>query len=189
MLNKRPPISDSEINHNNEIFIDLLRNTGRNNVGYLIKFLCEETDFFVAPASAKYHLNIPGGLVYHSLSVYEMLCKLCDDIPIFIKDDTKIITSLLHDVCKTNTYVWNELEGKYERKDRLPIGHGDKSIMVIQQSGFQLTKQEMGMIRWHMAHYDESFRRNQNDIYREFPEAMLLYFADHISTLFLEEFD
>ena len=178
-----------DLNENKDEIIKLLRSTGRNNVGYLIKYLCEETDFFTAPASSKYHLNIEGGLAEHSLRVYGALRVLCESFDISIPLNSVIVTGLLHDVCKCNTYHWNDIEKKYERKDELPIGHGDKSIIVIQQSGFQLNKLEMGMIRWHMGKYDESFSRNQNDIYREFPEAMLLYFADHISTLFLEGMD
>ena len=36
----------------------------------------EQTDFFEAPASSMYHLNVKGGLCKHSLNVYDRLVKL-----------------------------------------------------------------------------------------------------------------
>lgn len=36
----------------------------------------ETTDFFEAPASTRFHLSRPGGLVEHSIHVYERLLKL-----------------------------------------------------------------------------------------------------------------
>ena len=68
------------------------------------------TDFFEAPASTKYHLNRPGGLVEHSVHVYERLRALCDfeasgnpdfEAPTL---ETMAIIGLLHDVCKIGVY-------------------------------------------------------------------------------------
>lgn len=37
--------------------------------GMALMIVLEETDFYNSPASAKHHLNVPGGLVLHSLNV------------------------------------------------------------------------------------------------------------------------
>lgn len=42
-----------------ERIINLLKSTGRESIDKVIKYL-EETDFFVAPASTKYHGNFEG---------------------------------------------------------------------------------------------------------------------------------
>ena len=37
----------------------------------------EKADFFTAPASTRYHLACAGGLMQHSVHVYQRLEKLC----------------------------------------------------------------------------------------------------------------
>ena len=169
---------------NRQKFIKLLKSTHRP-VDKLIKWL-DSTDFFIAPASAKYHLNIPGGLVEHSLIVFETFDKL---ITHFWKGpkipyDTRIIAALLHDVCKIDNYHSSK-EG-FDRRDDLPLGHGEKSVIMLQPH-FALTAQEIALIRWHMAMYDPAYSRNFVDIKRIYPECKLLYFADDIATQYLEE--
>ena len=39
--------------------------------GMALMRVLEELDFYNSPASAKHHLNVPGGLVLHSLNVAE----------------------------------------------------------------------------------------------------------------------
>lgn len=55
-----------------EEFLNLLKDTNREGMDKLIEFL-EKTDFFKAPASTKYHGNYEGGLLEHSMKVYEIL--------------------------------------------------------------------------------------------------------------------
>ena len=52
-----------------EEFIKLLKETNREGMDKLIEFL-ENSDFFEAPASTRYHGNFKGGLVEHSMKVY-----------------------------------------------------------------------------------------------------------------------
>ena len=77
----------------------------------------ETTDFFEAPASTRFHLSCPGGLVEHSIHVYHRLHDLyvserqrAEDQP-FIEllngeEETIAICALLHDICKANFYTW-----------------------------------------------------------------------------------
>jgi len=180
-----------DIEKNKETIIYLLETTKREGIDKLINFL-KESDFFIAPASKKYHLAVPGGLAYHSLCVHNVFNKLCDT---YICDKVPYVSlkiaSLLHDVCKINRYAPYTSPYKttpdYEYKpDTLPIGHGEKSVIIIQKY-IKLTDQEIAMIRWHMAMYEPPFDKYSFAIQNTYPEAIMLYFADHIATLFVEK--
>ena len=88
-----------------EEFLKLLRTIKREGIEELIKFL-ESTDFFTAPASTRFHGDFAGGLVEHSMKVYEILVQKVktSSKPIEVSDDTLKIVALLHDVCKANYY-------------------------------------------------------------------------------------
>lgn len=158
----------------------------------------ETTDFFTAPASTRFHLSRPGGLVEHSIHVYERLKTLCDvetetDGSRFegASLETISIVSLLHDVCKANFYSAemrnrkNE-QGQWEQypfyvvDDQLPYGHGEKSVYII--SGFmKLTREEAMAIRWHMGFTDNDFRGGGYSVgnaFDKFPLAVLTHIAD-----------
>ena len=96
--------------NNKERFCSLLRSTGRENIEYVIEDL-ETYGFFEAPASVRNHLNTPGGLVEHSLNVYdaammlrESIVKRRPDLESRLPVDAVTLASLLHDVCKANIY-------------------------------------------------------------------------------------
>lgn len=93
---------------NGEIFNMILRDTKREGIEELIKYL-ESTDFYTAPASSRFHCDYEGGLVSHSLNVYtcitkkkknELWSKYLRDTP----DESLALAALLHDVCKANFY-------------------------------------------------------------------------------------
>ena len=88
-----------------EEFLKLLRTVKRDGIEDFIKFL-ESTDFFTAPASTRFHGDYEGGLVEHSMKVYEILKhKVETNIePMEVKPETLIIVPLLHDLCKANFY-------------------------------------------------------------------------------------
>ena len=59
----------------------------------------ERTDFFTAPASTRYHCSCEGGLVMHSVSVFNtMMEKHFDEETDSI--ESFAICALLHDLCK-----------------------------------------------------------------------------------------
>jgi len=179
-----------DIEKNKEEIIYLLKTIDRDRMDNLITFL-EESDFFIAPASKKYHLAVPGGLAEHSLCVFRTFNHLCDK---YYQDkvpfNSQKIAGLLHDVCKIDRYHPYSSPHKttpdYSYKpDKLPVGHGEKSVILIQKY-ITLTDQEITMIRWHMAMYEPPFDKYSFAVQNIYPEAILLYFADHISTLFVE---
>ena len=88
-----------------EQFLELLKQVKREGINELIEFI-EKTDFFTAPASTRFHGSFEGGLVEHSLKVYEILDYKAKNnvLKLEIPDDTIKIVSLLHDICKLNFY-------------------------------------------------------------------------------------
>ena len=54
-------------------FEQLLLSTGYEGMDNLIKWIREESDFYTAPASTRFHSCHEGGLLEHSLNVYYCL--------------------------------------------------------------------------------------------------------------------
>ena len=59
-------------------YIELLTATQRKGMDKLLAWL-ESTDFFTAPASTRFHGAYEGGLLEHSMTVYNAFKKLCPD--------------------------------------------------------------------------------------------------------------
>lgn len=177
--------------YNKERFISLLKTTNRAGVDKIIAWL-ESTDFFEAPASTQYHENYTGGLCEHSLKVYNTFKKLHKAFNLDININSIIIMSLLHDVCKVNTYTKDKKNQKigqnwvtvdyWKRNDDYPIGHGQKSIILIQKTGFILTDLEILSIAAHMNGYDKSDLFNASNIYDKNELTIWLHLADMIAT-------
>ena len=88
---------------NKELFLSTFRkNVQRPGAEKLLAWM-ETTDFFTAPASTRFHAAYEGGLLDHSMNVYNVLISkhfdpASDDIESFT------IVSLLHDLCKAGFY-------------------------------------------------------------------------------------
>ena len=159
-------------------FCELLRSTGRPGVDDVIADL-ESQGFFEAPASAGHHLNVAGGLTCHSLNACRAALKVWEGLsqldPVLEKEVTRdsiIIAALLHDVCKTDIYFrsvkrrknslgqWEDSEGYKVSYKSFPMGHGEKSVVMVLLSGLELSDAEMLAIRWHMG----AWGVNQNSL-------------------------
>ena len=144
--------------NNKEKFIEIYRACiHREGADAFLDYLLEKTDFFTAPASTRFHGAYEGGLLEHSLNVYECLCNFvkrphfCDKYGFSFSEESLAIVALLHDICKTNFYktemrnvkkngVWESVP-YYTIEDTLPYGHGEKSVYIL--SGFmRLTREE-----------------------------------------------
>ena len=179
-----------------ENFLELLRNIDREGMDALINFL-EKSDFFVAPASTKFHGDYEGGLVEHSLKVYEILSKKMKnlDIDLKISEDTLKIVALLHDICKVNFYkieyrnaknaarVWEKVP-YYTVEDTIPYGHGEKSVMMLTEY-IKLTPEEKYAIRWHMGFSEpKEIYSTLGQAIKKYPLILLLNEADLEATYF-----
>lgn len=162
-----------------EEFLSLLSSVKRPGIGNFIEWLENETDFFIAPSSVNHHDAVDGGLLHHSLKVYTYLTRLSQVFKVEYNQESLIIIALLHDICKVNFYskikkslprrdpitgdiipnewgkpIWDE-HLIYEINDWFPLGHGEKSVILILQHGLLLTNEEIMAIRWHMMAYDD----------------------------------
>ncbi len=190
------------IEQNKEDFLNLLTtHVKREGIEKFVEWL-SATDFFVAPASSKYHLSEAGGLCQHSLNVYERLEKLM--ITEYgeggYNPESVAICGLLHDICKTGYYktelrnvkedgVWVQ-KPYYTVDDQLPYGHGEKSVYII-NGYFRLTREEAMAINWHMGGFDVRVQGGSIDYsnaYKKFPLAVLTHIAD-LQATFLDETD
>ena len=160
------------------------------------------SDFFEAPASTRFHGSYAGGLVEHSLNVFDCLRYYLDrervkeTYGLKFSEESIAIVSLLHDVCKINCYkpgtrnVKDE-NGKwqavptFEYDDKLPYGHGEKSVYIL--SGYmRLTREEAFAIRYHMGFAGTEDERNVGKAFEMFPLAFALSVADMEATYFVE---
>lgn len=188
-----------------ETFISIYNKTihREGSTDFLKYLLSDESDFFTAPASSRYHGSHSEGLVSHSLNVYECLKDYLsrDTVrnlyDLLISPESTAIAALLHDVCKINIYrtstrnvkdstgTWQKVP-YYEFDDRFPYGHGEKSVYIISKY-MKLTDEEAFAIRYHMGFSGTDEARNVGDAFRLYPLALALSIADMEATFFLEK--
>ena len=189
---------------NEERFISIFKSKiRREGADRLLDFLCSDnSDFFTAPASTQYHGAYPGGLLEHSLNVYDCLCdymardRVRDMYGLDYSEESIAIVALLHDLCKVNFYKESTRNVKengvwvakpcYTIDDQLPYGHGEKSVYIA--SGYmRLTRDEAFAIRYHMGFSGDSDKRDVGNAFAKFPLAIALNFADTEAAYFIEE--
>ena len=201
-----------QMKQNRSEFVELLYSTGREGMDEVIGQL-EELGFFQAPASSKIHLNHEAGLMEHSLNVCKVglmlrkqMLALKPDLEESLNKESVIIAALLHDICKADIYQ----KCIRKRKDRLgqwvdyetyeldysdfPLGHGEKSVIVLLRMGLDLSDDEIMAIRWHMSAWDLPFqspdlKANFDTAKRLCPLCSLIQAADGLASNLLESKD
>lgn len=177
-------------------------NIKREGASNLLSYL-EKSDFFTAPASTKFHSNFEGGLVKHSVLVYErFLNKLKNEYGEnhnqVISNESIAIIGLLHDICKVDYYKVDYRNVKedgnwvqkpyYTVEDSLPYGHGEKSVYII-SSFMKLTREEAMAINWHMGAFDTRVLGGSyalSDVFANYHTALLFHTSD-LETSYLDE--
>lgn len=198
---------------NIEKFEAMLTQYNRPGMDKLIEYI-RKSDFYTAPASTRFHSCHEGGLLEHSLNVADCLLKKLDnpvwaDILNEVGQESIIISALLHDICKSNFYVvelknkkvysdhgkksdsngrydWETVPG-YTVDDKIPYGHGEKSVMMIEEF-MKLKPVERYAIRWHMG-FTET-KENWNTVslaIKKYPLVLAIHEADLESTYLIEE--
>ena len=187
-----------------EDFIEIYRKyIHREGSEELLDYLMNKSDFFTAPASARYHGAYVGGLCDHSMNVFHCLCdylarpRVQEVYGLDYDMESVAIVALLHDLCKVGCYkagtrnVKNEATGQWEKvptfffEDKLPYGHGEKSVYII--SGFmRLSREEAMAIRWHMGFSGPEDERTVGQALQQYPLAFALATADMEASYFLE---
>lgn len=201
-------IEEDKINSNWDTFKELLRRVNRDGIEDLISYL-EKTDFAVSPASTKYHGSFKGGLCEHSLAVFEILNRLNlmyqELYGESLNTESIIITSLLHDISKVNTYeeffqnkkVYSESGSKFDEggkfdwvsvkiyktkdlEDRFVfVNHESTSEFIVRQF-IDLTIEESVAIMTHHngMGYDSIPKDVTSANLSKYPLALLLHEAD-----------
>ena len=186
-----------------EEFIEIFKeNITRPGADALLDYLINKSDFFTAPASARYHSAYEGGLCEHSVNVYHCLVdylsrpRVQELYGLEYSPETVAIVSLLHDLCKIGCYKpgtrnVKDASGKWQTvptytfDDPLPYGHGEKSVYIA--NGFiRLTREEAMAIRWHMGFSGTEDTRMVGQALTKYPLAFALSTADMEASYFLE---
>lgn len=168
--------------------------------------LSDHCDFFIAPASTKYHGNYDGGLCEHSIDVYEMAVRLESlyredirkqylvlnrpyDRAQFMESLT--IAALFHDLCKVNFYkakISGRNNSTFTVDEQLPFGgHGSKSVYVLSKYLKDLTDDEAIAINCHMGFSragDSTISIGES--FRYSPLAWIIHVADEAATFMLD---
>lgn len=173
-------------------------------IKHIIEWL-RTTDFYTSPASTKYHDASVGGLLNHSLEVYNQLVGL-RSVPKFkqvVEEQwySAVFSALVHDWCKIGRYesylknvknpdtgIWEQVPAyKYREDSKVRFGHGTQSLIMAMQlcnSRYtSLTFEEMAAIRWHMDNWDMS-TYDTDDLTRcneKIPMVRMIQFADQLS--------
>ena len=184
-------------------FIDIFNaNIKRDGANALLDYLQNQSDFFSAPASGRRHSSFEGGLCLHSVNTYHrfknnIILEYGENYQEKISDESIAIISLLHDVCKVNTYTVDyrnqKVDGQWIQvpyfayNNSLPYGHGEKSVYII--SGFmRLTREEAMAINWHMGGFDPRVQAttDMSEAFMRFPSAVLFHVSD-LEATYLDE--
>lgn len=199
-----------KIDNNKDLFTKILIGTGRNGIDKVLDGI-EYLGFFKAPASSRFHLAEEGGLLQHSLNVYEQAVQIravqvnmFPDLDNRLLPDSIAIAALLHDVCKAEVYKqvekfrkdndnrWEKYLAYENDQSQCPLGHGEKSVIRLLRMGLYLTEDEIYAIRWHMAGWDLSDYRESRDSFRmacdKCPLLSIIIAADELATRITEKF-
>ncbi|MDO5520007.1 MAG: HD domain-containing protein [bacterium] len=193
---------------NRKEFEELMGQVTRPGIDALMKYI-KASDMYTAPASTRFHLSVEGGLLQHSLNVFHCLEEtlverdgmylymVCGKVVQEITKENMIIMALLHDICKTHFYhtvmKWKKDDNNqwyqypsYEVVDKIPYGHGEKSVMMIDEF-MRLEPVERYAIRWHMGYTDDSNMLTLSNAIEKYPIIWALHDADQKATHFLED--
>jgi len=170
----------------------------------------DNSDFFEAPASSKYHLAVKGGLCQHCLNVYDNIIKLIEikQLGDIISEDSATIVSLLHDLAKVNFYEifsknvktycedgdkWDS-GGKYrwetvsaykikDEKERYIFGNHEETSAYLASQLVPLSKDEiMSILKHHGGISFDSTPEGISEVYNASPLACVLHLADVLAT-------
>ncbi len=190
-------------------FVNILKATGRGGVENVLAEL-DALGFYEAPASTRFHGAYPGGLLRHSLNVYEeaMLIreaqlKLTPEMVSRLPSQSIAVASLLHDVCKAEVYKlekklrkngngeWEKYDGYRVDYSDFPLGHGEKSVIRLLRWGLEMTDDEIIAIRWHMSGFDLAFqspesRNSYGEASTKCPLLAILRAADGLASHIME---
>lgn len=190
------------VQENKKAFIKAARGyIKRDGLEDLLKWL-EDSDFYTAPASTRFHGSEEGGLCAHSLAVAQNMMKVADvynkdietGLPIYTKEQLTLV-SLFHDLCKIRCYKVEMKNTKDENGQWIKVprfvwseeecygGHGDKSVYFV-MSFIKLSFDEAAAINTHMGRDGSANPTAVSDCYNQNLLAWMLHVADEAATYY-----
>ena len=197
------------IEENKKEFLELVDGIERENIlKEQLILLFNNSDFFIAPASTKYHGSYPGGLCEHSLDVYKELKMLSEKFQqYFYTEDTLRIVSLFHDISKINLYkkdihnkkIYHDSGSKsdnlgrfdwvseeiysVDNENKFVYGNHEQTSEFIVRQYVPLTLEEsVALLHHHGGMGWDSTQINITTIYNNYPLALLLHTADLLAS-------
>jgi len=143
---------------NRERFLSICKEEiKREGIENLLDFICSPaSDFFTAPASTRFHSSFEGGLLLHSLNVYDCLvdyierARVRDIFGMEYSRETLALTALFHDLCKVNTYKVGTRNVKDEKGEDKLYTLKEKGLGAIylgsQETDYTLRSSETGEV-------------------------------------------
>lgn len=167
-------------------FLILANGIERPGMDRLLKWL-DESGFYKAPASSRYHLAEEGGLVEHSLNVCNRALQVNESLGRPVDEESLTLAALFHDLGK-HQYFGKDFYSKkpllksgkepaqpYERnKELISVPHEISSVHILSQY-IELTEDETWAILQHNGMYSDLKYQLQG---KETPLQMILHFAD-----------
>lgn len=198
---------------NNSIVLESIKPCLTQMINFIVKnkseaaALCDyldESDFWTAPASSKFHGNYKCGLSAHSLMVVKqslifakpilenyLTCPKQNNYVVTAEDI--FIAAFCHDFCKTNFYSieyrnvkditgnWIKQPFYKTRGENRNLGHGNESVLQLLEVMPSYVKNRMVLeaISRHMGFSDLSESESYNySLFLENPLVLLLQLAD-----------
>ena len=183
---------------NDPVYEDLLSLVvdRRDEVRTFDEFLRTRTAWPTAPASTRFHLAKPGGLIEHSVNVARTLLRLRDSLAPELSPESCVIVGLYHDLGKAGTpgrpyYLPNPDRWQVEHRGIRFLVNQDLPWMDIATRSLflvagrvPLSDEEAQAIRFHDGQYIDE---NRGVAHRETRLTRLVQYADNWAGGELEE--
>jgi len=144
-----------------------------------IEKLENKTSWLTSPASTKFHLCEPRGLLIHSVGVTSTLLELKDALLKKISDESCVIVGLFHDLGKIGTFekaLYIKCKDTYVYNNKIvSMGLAVRSLYFVSQY-IKLTDDEAQAICYHDGQY---ISENKIVAHKECPLTLLLHYADY----------
>ena len=179
------------LKHDYDGLLELLGPRRKQVLDFLV-FLENETSWLEAPASSRHHLNVPGGLIIHSLLTTRTMLDIRDALAPEYDDETCVIVGLFQDVGKIGLpgnplYLrLDKPEGNIlfrSNQELVTMGVAVRSLFLIAPH-VRLSAEEAQAVCYHDGQYipDNLVVKNH-----ECPLTLLVHFADLWSSHVKEE--
>ena len=148
----------------------------------------KNTDFFIAPASTRFHGAYEGGLFDHCMNVADRLCLWTRlGVTRWKRPESPVIVGLLHDVTKLGAYIHDPYGNSWVHNPEWTClrPHGEDSVVKL-ANHIELTEEEQFCIRWHMGAYETDRWDDYDKAIRAYANVLWTHTADMYASKIME---